>query len=77
MTLVTSQIDKEEARPMAEAKTAKDDITVENVNGQTVVVVHAGQPVPDNLDELKAKAAEGQVQASDDEIAAARGGSGK
>lgn len=57
---------------MAE-KTAKSDITVENANGQTVVVVHAGQPVPDNLDELKEQASQGQVQATPEEIEAARG----
>jgi hypothetical protein len=38
-----------------EPKTAKDAITVENAIGQTVVVVPAGQPIPDNLDELKAR----------------------
>jgi len=32
---------------------AKDDIVVENVHGQQVVVVVAGQPVPKELQALK------------------------
>lgn len=41
---------------MAEAKRANKDITIKNRLGQTVVIVPAGQPIPDNLDELKEKA---------------------
>ena len=58
---------------MADAKVADKDITVENANGQTVVVVHEGQPVPDNLDELKAQAGAVSGNATDEEIEEARG----
>lgn len=59
---------------MAEAKVAQKDIVVENNAGQNVVVVPAGQPVPDDLDDRKKAAKAGPVsQATDDEIAAARG----
>lgn len=59
---------------MADAKVAKDDITVKNNAGQNVVVVPAGQPIPDDLDAQKKLAAVGPVsQGSDAEIRAARG----
>ena len=58
---------------MADEKIAKEDITVENANKQTVVVVAAGQPIPENLDELKEQAGAVQRQASDEEIDEARG----
>jgi hypothetical protein len=55
-------------------KTADKDITVENAQGQTVVVLAAGQPIPDNLDELKEVYSQGRIStASEDEIDAARG----
>lgn len=58
---------------MAE-KVAKDDITIENDAGQTVVLVHAGQVVPDDIEGRK-KATQSAVirTATDEEIAAARG----
>jgi len=47
--------------PMAD-KTASEDIIIENGYGQQVVVVPAGQPVPDNIDELKARTADAGKQ---------------
>lgn len=54
-------------------KVAKKDITITDGNGRNVVVVAKGQPIPENLDELKKKYGEVSRQATDEEIAAARG----
>lgn len=55
-------------------KVAKEDITVENDAGQTVVVVHAGQVVPDDIDDRKMAAKDGVIRtATAEEIAAASG----
>jgi hypothetical protein len=64
-----------EERTMSEQdqKTASEDIVVENANGQQVVVVHEGQPIPDNLDELKAQAGAVSGSATDEEVEEARG----
>lgn len=44
-------------------KTAKEPITVTNQGGQTVLLVAAGQPIPDNLDELKRIHSRGPIDA--------------
>jgi hypothetical protein len=55
-------------------KVADKDITIENAMGQTVVVVPEGQPVPDDLDEVKDRMHPGPIsQASDEQIDEARG----
>jgi hypothetical protein len=55
-------------------KTASKDITIENAMGQTVVVVPAGQPVPDDLDALKERMYPGPIsKATDEQIDEARG----
>lgn len=58
---------------MAERKVADKDITVTNANGQTVMVVAAGQPIPDNLDELKEQAGAVSAGATDEQVEEARG----
>lgn len=61
MTLITSQtIRPKEAIYMAD-KTADKAITATNSNGQTVVVVQAGQPIPDDVD-ARVAAIEGKAQ---------------
>jgi len=40
---------------MSELRIAKEDIVEENVLGQTVVVVPAGQPIPEGVEEPKAE----------------------
>lgn len=54
MALIHSQAMKKEAAPVADQKVAKEDIVVQNEAGQNIVVVPAGQPIPDDLDERKA-----------------------
>ena len=86
MALVNStSLKGQEDTNMADQKTASEDITVENNAGQTVVVVPAGQPVPDNVDDLKkqaelgvvAQAPDGQDNAPVTEDKAARSSKGK
>lgn len=75
MALITSKTlkpDKEE--PVADQKTADKDIIVENEAGQSVLVVAAGQPIPDDLDERKRLAGVAVSRnASDEEVDEARG----
>ena len=55
-------------------KVAKKDITVVNDAGQTVVLVHAGQEIPDDIEERKAAAQPAVIRnATDAEVDAARG----
>lgn len=54
-------------------KIAKKDIVKENEIGQQVVIVPAGQPIPEDLDAAVA-ATVPQRDASDEDIARARGG---
>ena len=53
-------------------KTAQKDITVVNDAGQTVVVVPAGQPIPDDLADRKKAAGAVSGTADDKAIADAR-----
>lgn len=74
MALITSRSLKGESEaPVAEKKIAKKDITIQNDLGQTVVVVPAGQPVPDDLDAAKKRAGAIQRTATEEQIAEARG----
>ena len=53
-------------------KIAKEDIVRENANGQQVVVVPAGQPIPEDLDAAVEQTV-GIRQASNEEVDEARG----
>jgi hypothetical protein len=53
MTLITSQTLKQEV-PMSE-RIATEDIVEKNENGQNVVRVHAGMPIPEGVDVPKSK----------------------
>ena len=55
------------------AEVAKKDITIVDGAGRTVVVVAAGQPIPDDLDAKKKLYGQVTRTASEEEIAEARG----
>ena len=74
MGLISSRTLKGEKEDrMAEKKLADKDITIKDGAGRRVLVVAKGQPIPDNLDEVKKQYGEVQRLASDEEIAEARG----
>lgn len=74
MALINSRsLRGEREAPVAEKKLADKDITVKDAVGRTVVVVAKGQPIPDDLDARKKLFGEVSRNATDDEIAAARG----
>jgi len=70
MALVNSGYVKE--TPRMSDKIAKEDIVRENANGQQVVVVPAGQPIPEDLDAAVEQTV-GIRQASNEEVDEARG----
>ena len=55
MGLVSSNSLKKDGFAMSD-KLAKEDITVTNVNGQTVLVASKGSPLPEDLDAAKERA---------------------
>jgi hypothetical protein len=78
MALVGSSVKSEkEGRSVADRKIQKEDLVVENNVGQRVVLVPAGQPVPDDAELEARRAAAGvTVNATDDQIDAARNAQG-
>lgn len=55
MALISSQSLKGGTNMADSQKVATEDIIEKNENGQNVVVVPAGQPIPDGVDVPKAK----------------------
>jgi hypothetical protein len=61
MTLITSQTLRE--APRMSDRIAKQDITEKNSLGQTVVLVAAGQPIPDGVEVPKSQTEAKKVDA--------------